>query len=401
MMSRMSLLERLLNGDIGLHELETEVTAGEAAEVRRQALETWTSTSLDEVGSEHDLAEATSNVENAVGATRVPLGVAGPLEVDGRRASGGYYVPMATTEGALVASTNRGCSAVTESGCVSVRVVGDAMTRAPAFRVSDVEEAARLSSWVEAEGLERLREAAGSTTDHGRLEWVRPYVMGDVVYLRMGFDTSDAMGMNMVTIASREAARVVEAEFDASLVALSGNVCVDKKPAAINAVEGRGKSVQAEAVLSSEAVESKLKTSVEDLLEVHRVKTLMGSVRSGSLSANAHAANVVAAVFLATGQDVAQVVEASSAYTVMSRRDGGVYVGVTLPALELGTVGGGTSLPTQREALSLLGVEGGGDGERAEEFAEVVAAAVLAGEVSLHAAIASDTLDSSHEELGR
>jgi hydroxymethylglutaryl-CoA reductase (NADPH) len=396
------LLERLRDGEVALHELEDVASATEASEARRRYVADVEGVSLEEVGAVDDAAEATNNVENAVGSTRVPLGVAGPLDVDGEYASGEYRVPMATTEGALVASTNRGCSALTEAGGATARVLKDAMTRAPVFRVSGVAEAAELAEWVD-ENLNALREAAATTTEHGELLRAEPYVAGDNVYVRFAYSTGDAMGMNMATVATRAACDVIEDETGAQLVAVSGNVCADKKPAAINAVEGRGRTVAADAVLPRETVRDKLKTTPEAVAEVNGRKTLIGSARAGTLGANAHAANVLAAVYLATGQDPAQVVEGASAYTTASVRDGDLYLSVTVPALELGTVGGGTRLPTQNEALGLLGVAGGGEpaGANAREFAEVVAAAVLAGELSLHAALASRHLEEAHTRLGR
>lgn len=395
-------LERLRDGELGLHELEDELPPDQAAEVRRRYVAGVEGVSLDEVGAEHDATEATNNVENAVGATRLPLGVAGPLAVEGENASGEYHVPMATTEGALVASTNRGCSALTDSGGATARVLDEAMTRAPVFRVEGVAGAAELVDWVD-QNLDALRDAAQDTTDHGELLRAKPYVAGDNVYIRFAYSTGDAMGMNMATVATRAASEVIERETEAELVALSGNVCADKKPAAINAVEGRGRTVAADAVLPRELVREKLKTTPEDVIEVNERKTLLGSARAGTLGANAHAANVLAAVYLATGQDPAQVVEGSSAYTTASARDGDLYFSTTLPAVEIGTVGGGTALPTQNEALELLGVAGGGEpaGTNAQELAEVIAGSVLAGELSLHAALASRHLEEAHSRLGR
>ena len=395
-------LERLRDGELGLHELEDELPPDQAAEVRRRYVAGVEGVSLDEVGAEHDATEATNNVENAVGATRLPLGVAGPLAVEGENASGEYHVPMATTEGALVASTNRGCSALTDSGGATARVLDDAMTRAPVFRVEGVAGAAELVDWVD-QNLDALRDAAQDTTDHGELLRAKPYVAGDNVYIRFAYSTGDAMGMNMATVATRAASEVIERETEAELVALSGNVCADKKPAAINAVEGRGRTVAADAVLPRELVREKLKTTPEGVIEVNERKTLLGSARAGTLGANAHAANVLAAVYLATGQDPAQVVEGSSAYTTASARDGDLYFSTTLPAVEIGTVGGGTALPTQNEALELLGVAGGGEpaGTNAQELAEVIAGSVLAGELSLHAALASSHLEEAHSRLGR
>jgi hydroxymethylglutaryl-CoA reductase (NADPH) len=395
-------LERLRDGELGLHELEDELPPDEAADVRRRYVAEVEGVSLDEVGEEYDAEAATTNVENAVGATRIPLGVAGPLAVDGAHASGEYRLPMATTEGALVASTNRGCSALTEAGGATARVLEDAMTRAPVFRVPGVDAAAELVGWIE-ENLDALRDAAAETTDHGELLRAKPYVAGDNVYVRFAYSTGDAMGMNMATVATRAACDVIEDETDAELVAVSGNLCADKKPAAVNSVEGRGRTVAADAVLPREVVRDKLKTTPEAVAEVNERKTLVGSARAGTLGANAHAANVLSAIYLATGQDPAQVVEGSSAYTTASVRDGDLYVSTTLPALELGTVGGGTGLPTQKEALKLLGVAGGGEpsGENARELAEVVACGVLAGELSLHAALASRHLEEAHTRLGR
>ena len=395
-------LERLRDGELGLHELEDELPPDQAAEVRRRYVAGVEGVSLDEVGAEHDATEATNNVENAVGATRLPLGVAGPLAVEGENASGEYHVPMATTEVALVASTNRGCPARTDSGGATARVLDEAMTRAPVFRVEGVAGAAELVDWVD-QNLDALRDAAQDTTGHGELLRAKPYVAGDNVYIRFAYSTGDAMGMNMATVATRAASEVIERETEAELVALSGNVCADKKPAAINAVEGRGRTVAADAVLPRELVREKLKTTPEGVIEVNERKTLLGSARAGTLGANAHAANVLAAVYLATGQDPAQVVEGSSAYTTASARDGDLYFSTTLPAVEIGTVGGGTALPTQNEALELLGVAGGGEpsGTNAQELAEVIAGLVLAGELSLHAALASSHLEEAHSRLGR
>ncbi|MDY6780307.1 MAG: hydroxymethylglutaryl-CoA reductase (NADPH) [Halobacteria archaeon] len=397
----MSLLEEVLEGELSLKDVGDEVDPDEAARVRREALEEWTDASLDSVGNTClGGDEVEGNVENFFGTVQVPLGAAGPLNVDGDEAEGDYYLPLATTEGALVASVNRGCSAIAESGGATARIFDDGMTRAPVFRTRGVEETRDTVDWVR-ENADAVRDRAESTTEHGELLGVEPHVAGDNLYLRFGYDTKDAMGMNMATRATSAACELVEEETGAELIALSGNVCADKKPAAVNVVEGRGKTVTADVVLDEETVERKLKTTPESVSEVVERKTHVGSARAGTLGANAHAANVVAGVFVATGQDVAQVVEASSTFTTATVREGGLYVSVTLPSLELGTVGGGTSLPTQEECLSVIGVDGGGnpEGSNADELAEVVAGGVLAGEISLHAALASRHLDSAHDEL--
>jgi len=397
------LAARVRDGDLRLHELEDHADADVAATARRLLAEEQSGASLDAIGEYAFPAEAAdSNVENLLGAVQVPLGVAGPVTVRGARGDREVYLPLATTEGALVASVNRGCSVLDGAGGATARVTKSGMTRAPVFCVADVVEGEALASWTR-DNVDALREAAEETTSHGELLDVTPYVVGDSVFLRFRYDTKDAMGMNMATIATRAACEVVEAETDASLVALSGNLCTDKKPAAINAVEGRGRSVTADVTVPRELVEDRLHTTPEAIAEVNTRKNLVGSAKAGSLGFNAHVANVVAATFLATGQDAAQVVEGSNAITTASVRDGDLYASVSLASLEVGTVGGGTKLPTQSEALELLGVAGGGDppGSNADALAEAIAVGALGGELSLLAALASRHLSSAHASLGR
>jgi hydroxymethylglutaryl-CoA reductase (NADPH) len=398
-----ALVDRVRDGDIRLHELEEHADADAAADARRRIVEADAGVDLDAVGSYGFPAErADANIENMIGAAKVPMGVAGPVTVNGGAVDGARYLPMATTEGALLASVNRGCSVVDAAGGATARVTKSGMTRAPVFRVADVAEAEALVEWVR-DNEATLREAAEATTSHGELLDVTPYVVGDSVFLRFRYDTKDAMGMNMATIATRAAAEAIEEATTASLIALSGNLCTDKKPAAINAVEGRGRSVTADVTIPREVVESRLHTTPEAIAEVNRRKNLVGSAKAGSLGFNAHVANVVAAMFLATGQDAAQVVEGSNAITTAEARDDGLYVSVSLASLEVGTVGGGTKLPTQGEGLELLGVAGGGDppGSNADALAECIAAGALAGELSLLAALGSRHLSSAHESLGR
>jgi hydroxymethylglutaryl-CoA reductase (NADPH) len=397
------LADRVQSGDLRLYELEDHADADTAAAARRELLRRETDVDLAAIGSfAFDADEVDPNIENLAGGAQLPLGVAGPLAVSGGSAEDEFYLPLATTEGALVASVNRGCSAITAAGGANARVTKTGMTRAPVFRVEDVREGADVAEWV-AENVGALREAAESTTSHGELTEVTPYVVGDNVFLRFSYDTKDAMGMNMATIATGAAADVVEAETPAELVALSGNLCTDKKPAAIDAVEGRGRTVTADVHIPSEVVEDRFDTTPAAIEEANTRKNLIGSAKAGSLGFNAHAANVVAAVFLATGQDAAQVVEGANCITTVEAREKELYASVNLASLEVGTVGGGTKLPTQREALDVLGVRGGGDpaGANADALAEVIAAGALAGELSLLAALASRHLSSAHEDLGR
>ena len=397
------LAERVADGDLRLYELESHADHETAAQARRRFLESETDADLSTIGEfAFDAATAESAIENMIGATQVPMGVVGPVPVAGGSAEGEYYLPLATTEGALVASVNRGCSAIANAGGADARVIKSGMTRAPVFRVAGIAEAETVVNWID-ENIDRLRAAAESTTSHGELLDVDPYVVGDSVFLRFTYDTKDAMGMNMATIATGEACTIVEEETPADLVALSGNLCSDKKPAAINAIEGRGRTVTADVTLPAALVESTFDTTPAAIEEANIRKNLVGSAKAGALGFNAHAANVVAAAFLATGQDEAQVVEGANAITTIEDRGDELYASVSLASLEVGTVGGGTKLPTQSEALDVLGLGGGGDppGSNADALAEVIATGALAGELSLLAALSSRHLSSAHEELGR
>ncbi|MDF9745755.1 hydroxymethylglutaryl-CoA reductase (NADPH) [Natrinema salsiterrestre] len=402
------LAERVRDGDLRIHELEEHADYDTAAHARRLLVERETGTELEAIGDYAFPAEqADPNIENMIGAAQVPMGVVGPVPVNGGATDDEHYLPLATTEGALLASVNRGLGVIRTAGGADARVTKNGMTRAPVFRVAGVAEAAETVEWVE-DNFEALREAAESTTSHGELLDIEPYVVGDSVFLRFAYDTKDAMGMNMATIATGEACELVERETPASLVALSGNLCSDKKPAAINAVEGRGRSVTADVLVPGELVEDRLHTTADAIAEANTRKNLIGSAKAGSLGFNAHAANVVGAAFLATGQDEAQVVEAANTITTMDarERDDGttdLYASVSLASLEVGTVGGGTKLPTQAEALEVLGLRGGGDppGSNADALAEIIAVGALAGELSLLAALASRHLASAHEDLGR
>ena len=305
---------RLREGSLKLYALEKELPPEEAVRVRRAFIEAETGTSLAKVGSFSIGIDRVvkRNIENMIGTVQVPLGVAGPLRVKGEYADGSYYLPLATTEGALVASVNRGCSLITRAGGADVRIVRDGMTRAPVFAARDVVHAREVMAWVESH-TEEIREAAESTTKHGKLSEVVTYVAGTSVFVRLEFDTKDAMGMNMATIAGQKVGELIERETGARLIATSGNMCTDKKPAAINLIRGRGKTVVAGVRLTDAMVADLLKTDTETLIEANYRKNLVGSARAGSFGFNAHAANVVAATFIACGQDAAHVVEGSSA----------------------------------------------------------------------------------------
>lgn len=401
------LCEKVVGGELPLRKIDEETDTATAAKIRRAALEKIRNVELDHVALYSFDAEqvAKKNIENLIGAVQIPLGIAGVLKINGEYACGDYHIPLATTEGALVASVNRGCSVITKSGGATVRVFKNMMTRAPLFRFDSLEETKAFCDWISLpETVEKIRETANATTRFGKFVSVEPFVSGNNVHVRLGFDTKDAMGMNMITIASEAVTEMITAETGVPCITLSGNMCTDKKPSAINAILGRGKTVIAEAKLSSEFIEKTLKCSAESMFEVNYRKNLIGSLRAGSLGFNAHAANIVAALFLACGQDPAHVVEGSLTVTEMDvTPDGDLLCTVTMPAVEVGTVGGGTSVATQKECLNLLGVAGAGDipGENALALSEIVAAAVLAGEISLVAAQAAGHLARAHAQLGR
>ncbi len=401
------VLSKLERGELSLSRLEEVLgNANLAVLVRRRFLERKLNINLSGIASTIiDFEELYGrNIENAIGAVQVPLGVAGPLRVNGDYAKGDFYIPLATTEGALVASVNRGAKAITSSGGAYVKVLKDGMTRAPLIWTPSVIEAVRFVEWVKA-NMEVLKGKVSEVTRHGKLLDFQPFIVGNLVWLRFIYSTGDAMGMNMATIASDRICSYIEQNYDgeARCISLSGNMCTDKKPAVINRLLGRGKYVVAEAIIPASVAENILKAKIDLIHYINQAKNLLGSSVAGSVSFNAHYANIIAAIFIATGQDVAQVVESSMGFTWTELRGDSLYISVTLPSLEVGTVGGGTRLRTQREALSIMGVAGGGDppGVNALKFAEIVAAAVLAGELNLLAALASGHLARAHEMLGR
>ncbi len=404
---REALIEALALGQLRFHELPKYLSAREKAEVRRLALEMRTGKSLENTGRYTMDAERVSrhNCENLIGVVQVPLGVIGPLRVKGEYACDEeLFVPLATTEGALIASANRGCRAINEAGGAVVRVDDVGITRAPAFRTSGIVQTRRFSRWLE-DHEDEIRRRAEEGSRFLKLLDIRPFAMGTSVFVRFRFSTGDAMGMNMATIACD---RIVEdyivPETGVECISLSGNFCVDKKPSALNFQEGRGKRLFAEVRLDKHVLEKVLKTSARSLVEVQYRKNLLGSIAAGSMGFNAHYANILAAFFIATGQDPAQVSESSVGVTCIEPcGPEGVIASVFLPDVPLAAIGGGTGLETQREAMAVLGVEPDASrpGAASMRLAEILGATVLAGELSLLAALTSRDLARAHEQLGR
>ncbi|EGC37571.1 hydroxymethylglutaryl CoA reductase [Dictyostelium purpureum] len=343
--------------------------------------------------------------ENIIGYIPIPIGVAGPILLDGKLVS----IPMATTEGCLVASTHRGAKAITKSGGAKSVVLQNGMTRAPVCRLPSAVKAAELKQWIEnQENFYQVASAFNSTSRFARLKNIKVVIAGRLVYLRFKSSTGDAMGMNMVSKGVEKAMEVISEYFpELEVLSLSGNVCTDKKPSAINWLEGRGKSVVAEAVISGDIVRDVLKTTVDSLVSLNVDKNLIGSAMAGSIGGfNAHASNIVTALYIATGQDPAQNVESSNCITLMESINNGkdLYISVTMPSIEVGTVGGGTHLPAQAACLDLLKIRGANverPGANSEQLSRVVAAAVLSGELSLMSALAAGHLVRSHLKHNR
>lgn len=337
------------------------------------------------------------NCENWIGSVVLPVGVVGPLGMIFEGQTSCHYLPLATTEGALVASVSRGSKAVCHAGGARVMVKKMGMSRAPVFACTSGEAAFELAKFID-ENVDELKRLSEGTSGHLKYLAHQSWVRGKHLYVRFVFDTDEAMGMNMVTIASQAISDWLEEKFpDIKLIALSSNACSDKKDNFINVVLGRGYWSQAEVWLSPEVIKNVLKTTPQKLVTTHLQKNLIGSNVAGSLSQNAQVANVLAGIFLATGQDPAHVVEGSKAFLFANEESGGVYVSLTLPNLNLGTIGGGTCLPAQKAARELLGM-----GElKTKELVALTAVACLAGEISLLAALSEKSLAQAHQSLAR
>lgn len=364
---------------------------------RRVWVEQRTGADLKHIGSySFDPEAMRGNIENPIGVAQVPLGVAGPIHISGQHARGMFYVPMATTEGALIRSYERGMVALTRSGGVQTAVLADENQTAPTFFFPSVEEASRFCEWAPAQ-LEHMQSAAAATTRHGRLKNVACYPAGRQVILNFGFSTGDAQGMNMIVKATDAICRWVQQNYNDAKYFLFSGMCSEKRASGFLMTRGKGKRVTAGCLLASKILQMYLHCTADDLFRVWQ-STVMGHLQAGSVGYSAHAANGLAAIFIATGQDVANVVNSACALTCFEPHPEGLYVSTTLPALSVATVGGGTGLPSQREALEMMGCHGQG---KARKFAEIVAAAVLGGEISMGAAIASGEFVGAHELYGR
>lgn len=363
---------------------------GAGAEVRGQILDEHTTPQMDEYAR---------NIEHFVGTVKVPVGVVGPLRVNGLFAGGDYYVPLATTEAALVASYSRGAALVTEAGGASTMLLSEGVSRAPGFALANLAEVGVFLNWVLG-NQDEIRRAAEATTRHGQLVKLQVAVEGNHVYLVLTFSTGDAAGQNMTTIAT-EAAVVWVLEHTPirpRATYVEANLSGDKKASMQSFQSVRGRKVVAEVLVPAHLVQRRLHTSAERMADYARMAT-MGGVLSGTVGVQGHYANGLAALFIACGQDAACVAEAAVGTTRCELTgDGGLYASATLPNLIVGTVGGGTKLPSQRACLEVLGLAGTG---HARAFAEVAAALCLAGELSIIGAICAGEFTRAHVSLAR
>jgi hydroxymethylglutaryl-CoA reductase (NADPH) len=374
----------------------------EATAIRRSFIESSASRTFPHLFGERNLDDHSAlrgNIENFVGMTQIPTGVIGPLRINGVDAHGDYYVPLATTEGALVASYHRGARLASRSGGVSSICLTELVQRSPCFQFRNFGECGLFLMWV-LEHVQAFHEIVAAHSSHARLEEIRPNVDGNQVALVFEYTTGDAAGQNMVTLCTDAVCRhiIEHTPISPQIWYVEGNLSGDKKATSMSFTSVRGKKVTAEAFIPREHIRTILKTTPEEMMGYWRT-SVMNGIQSGSIGVNGHFANGLAALFLACGQDVACVSEASVGTTRFDIiDDGNLYVCVTLPNLIVGSVGGGTSLPTQRECLELLDCHGTGGARR---FAEICAATVLCGELSIVGAIAAGDFAKAHALFGR
>jgi hydroxymethylglutaryl-CoA reductase (NADPH) len=371
----------------------------EMAQQRRDFVSEKTSASLDNVGHYSiDPAATAGNIENFIGVAQVPMGLVGPLRVNGEHASGDFYVPMATSEGTLIASYNRGARLLSESGGAKVTVVDDAMQRAPVFVFDDARAARDFGYWVN-ENFAEIAAQAEATTSSGKLRDIQQFAAARLRYLRFNYTTGDAAGQNMVGKATFVACEWIAANYPGiKRYMLSGAMDTDKKHSQLNTLHTRGKRVIAEVTIPNDLLQKRMNTSAEALFKARSINQV-GAFMAGSHNTGAHSANGITAAFIATGQDVANVAESSAAVIYADvDEDGNYYLSITIPSLIVATYGGGTGLPTQRECLNLLGCNGAG---KVRKLAEIIGATVLAGEISLMSAVLAGDWVTSHDALGR
>ncbi|MFV2053146.1 hydroxymethylglutaryl-CoA reductase [Aliiroseovarius sp. YM-037] len=353
------------------------------------------------LADEETLATAekySANIESFIGTVKMPIGLVGPLRINGVNASGDYAVPLATTEAALVASYARGALAASRAGGVSTAVLYEGVLRSPAFIFDGLYQAGQFVDWV-VTNIDALKAAAEATTRYGKLVSLEPMIDNNIVFLLCRYTTGDAAGQNMVTIATHALCEHAAAHCPVAIKKwyVEGNFSGDKKASSLGTLTGRGRKVSASVTLPADVVESVLKTNVREMLDYGRVANL-GSLLSGQLGAQAHYANGLAALYIATGQDAACVAESAVGFTRMESRGDDLFCSVTMPNILVGSIGGGTGLPSQSASLRVMGLDGPGNGAA---LAEVAAALCLCGEISIVAAMSAGHFTNAHEKLAR
>ncbi len=373
----------------------------EAIAARQQFIRDFTGVDVQHINKYSiDPHTCKGNCEHFVGVAQIPLGIAGPIQVNGEHAVGEFIVPMATSEGTLVASYNRGIKVLNLCGGAICTVQRDAMQRAPVFEFENARAARNFVDWVKAHFREIAIEAE-ATSSVARLQYIDPYLSNKFAYLRFNYSTGDAAGQNMVGRATFAACSWILEKYQAHKILhfyLESNFATDKKASQVNIMRTRGKRVTAEITLKKEVLMQHMRVTPENLAHHYGIANI-GSFMSGANNNGLHSANAITAIFIATGQDVANVAESSAAIAYAElTKDGDLYFSITIPSLIIATYGGGVGLATQNESLKMLGCAGR---DKVNKLAEIIAAVVLAGEISLASAISSSDWVSSHEQYGR
>ncbi len=370
------------------------------ADQRRDFIKELSKKELNHVGHfSGDPEVYAGNIEHFMGVAQIPIGIAGPIRVNGEHAQGDFFIPLATTEGTLVASYNRGMKLTRAAGGITTHVIEDKMNRAPVFVFDDAGRARDFGLWIKA-NFDKLKELSEATTSVGRLISIEQFAASKMRWLRFNYICGDAAGQNMVTKATRAACQWILSQQSEGLewFSLAGNLDTDKKHSYINYLHTRGKRVVAEVTIPNDYIVKAMRTDARTLHYQRQVSNV-GAIMGGSVNNGAHAANGLTAMFIAMGQDVANIAESSAAIVHAEvAENGDYYFSATIPSLIVATYGGGTGLPTQRECLEMIDCFGA---NRVNKLAEIMAAVVLAGDLSLSAAVMSDEWVTSHEALGR
>ncbi|MCX7758788.1 MAG: hydroxymethylglutaryl-CoA reductase [bacterium] len=335
------------------------------------------------------------NIENFIGTAKIPVGIVGPIKVKGLYAQGEFFVPMATTEGALVASYNRGSMITNLAGGITSICLAERVSRAPAFKFNNLIEASKFILWI-SQQFEKFYEISSISSRHGKLEDILINIDGNIVFISFDFHTADASGQNMVTIITENICKWIIENTPIKPISwfIESNLSGDKKASYLSYLLIRGKKVVAEALIPNKLIEKFLRTSAEKIDEYVRISTT-AATQSGTMGAQGHYANALAAIFIACGQDAACVSESAIGITRTEIINKDLYISVNIPNLIVGTVGGGTSLPTQKECLEITQCYGAGN---ANKFAEIIGATILAGELSIVGSIAAGDFAQAHKK---